>query len=213
MNQKYLFTCLVAVIIILAGSTIYFALTKRIQSATTKDKNSGISQVENIKQYENDTYGYKIQYPIFFDLNDSKSDNVGFSNATCDPNNKLCFLGIDSINIYISDNSDGIGFAEKYNEMKKYNNTCKQLSIFPLPENFNENELIKAIRCEFPEVPKQAKGGYNYTILHNNKIFETTFYQGDSTITAYVNGSLYNIAKDNYDPIGDTMMRTFKFTR
>jgi len=182
-----------------------------VQQTNESTTNQISSQDEIIKVYKNDKNGYEIQYPSFFAVDDTKPNHVELSNITCSLNTKLCMLGIDYIQIDVVDN-DGTTFSQN---LKEYSNdkTCKKIKIFPLPENFNENELVDAIRCEFDEVPKQAKGGYNYIILNGNNVYRITFYQGDSTLVAFVNGSLLNIAKDTYDPLGDVMMRTFKFIK
>lgn len=167
---------------------------------------------ELVKIYTNDTNGYEIQYPSFLTLDDSKSDDVSFTNNTCKSNDKLCIKGVD-VEVYVEENNEKMTIDQKFNEYIENNKTCKQIKIFPLPEKFDENELINAVRCEFDEVPKQAKGGYTYTIINEAKIFSIIIYKGDSTILGFVDGSLLNIAKDSYDPLGDMMMRTFKFTK
>ncbi len=204
-NQKSLIAILSIVVIVLIGTISYFAIIK-VETQIN-------STAEIVKTYENEVYGYQIQYPSFFMVDDSRLDDVWLSNNTCSSNTKLCILGIDGIQVNVSDNNEGMNTDQYY---QNWENTCpkiKKVKIFPLPENFNENELIEAIRCEFDEVPKQAKGGYTYAILNGNKIFNITMYQSDSTLVAFVNGSLLNIAKDTYNPLGDMMMRTFKFTK
>lgn len=197
MNQRSIIAIFGVVIVILIGTTVYFATDNE----------------ELVKSYENDRNGYQIQYPSFFVLDDSNPDDVWLSNYTCSSNTKLCMLGIDGVQINVSDNSDGVNIDQYYQNWKNACPKIKRVKIFPLPENFNENELIEAIRCEFDEVPKQAKGGYTYAILKEDKIFNITMYQGDSTVTAFANGSLLKIAKDEYDPLGDMVMRTFEFTK
>jgi hypothetical protein len=210
MKSKYSLVALIIFIIILAGSTLYFALDSDNRVASMQTTNSANYQVGNIKEYNNDTYGYKILYPSFFDfdLDNSKPENVYLTSSLCKPDDNICFLSIESINIRVTDNLDGIDYdSEKefesiYNKIKNPEIGFKQLLIYPYPENFNENEWIKAVRREYPVVHKQSKGGYGYTIFHNNKIFEITFMQGDST--------QYH---DDYDPVGDEIMRTFRFTK
>ncbi|MBI5413901.1 hypothetical protein HZA38_00085 [Candidatus Peregrinibacteria bacterium] len=149
------------------------------------------------KTYEDKKNGFEIQYPSFFTITGNPtidSGNIIMRNGTCDTNNKLCFTSTQAIMLYVSDNKDNETLDEYYQNRAKDVNikNLKKIKISPLPENFNEDEWIDAVRYEFDEAPKQQAGGYTYILYEKEKIFEIT-------ILSYV----------NYNNLLDDMMRTF----
>jgi len=167
-----------------------------------------------IKTYKNEKEGFKIEYPSYFTVTEyPERRSVWFWNGTCEANNQLCFMGIRSIDISVSENTED----ETLDSIEKRWKNCpniKRLNIYQLPENFNNAELLETLRCKFEEVPKQAPGGYSYILLKNDKIFTIDFLQDDWYIPALdpVALNIVSVENDDYDPLGDMMMRTFRFT-
>lgn len=169
---------------------------------------------EFVKHYKNEKYGYELQYPAFFHVDATRPDVVMFTNSTCATNDKLCLPGVDSVQIAVSNAPHETLITQTYKVLAKTNSTCKLIKIAALPENTNRNELIEAVRCAIKEVPKPSPGGYSYTIHQGvDKIITVTILQSDSVVFGYMDDSLVPIAFATYDQLGDTMMRTFKFSK
>ncbi len=220
LKQKKLIIMFSITALVLASITIYFTIIKslnlsadKLPLATQKNSTSDIT-----KTYISEFDGYSIQYPYFFKLDDSRPDYVRLVNTTCEDYEKLCIAGIDVITIYSSDNTDAVNTDQYYQsriadvyylDKKDY---CQKIKILPLGyHNVDESQYLEAIRCRFDAVPKQAKGGYAYEIVKGNKIFHVEMYQGSMRSFS---DPFYNLpGGDYYDPLGDMMMQTFRFTK
>jgi|GEM_PF-1222238 len=181
------------------------------KTVISQEREETKSKLNFVEVFINEQERYKLEYPSYFTIDDTRKDYVIFSNSTCEQNNKLCFMGIDGFQVSIIKNSEYKDIGSYYENWKKTCPQIKKLKILQLPENFNADESYDAIRCEFDEVPKQAKGGYSYVIFDDKKVFSIDFFQGDGYITSMnKDGNTDNIKIDKYDPLGDMIMKTFR---
>ncbi len=157
--------------------------------------------------YQNDEYGYRFHYPSYFDVDGQNGSEVFFRNNTCYPNEGLCIPGIDTMIIQVSEEP----YYKTMDELVALGSGREIISINPLPARFDPEQFLKAVRHEFPGVPKQVKGGYTYELFHDGKLFTISFSQGDSSVSAYKDDQFVSLTKDDYDPLGDEIMRTFEF--
>jgi hypothetical protein len=153
------------------------------------------TELELVQSYTNEEYGYEIQYPVLFNIDESRTDYVQFDKDSCNSYEELCIPGLDGFTVLVTENTEEDDL-ETYSERMV---GCQELDVFEIYSSYQ----IETLRCGFDAVPKQAKGGYTYTILEGDLIYEISFFQGDS----YVAG----LEQDTYDPIGDMIMQTFRF--
>ena len=200
MNHKNVINILGVVIVILMGTTAYFATINNASHPT-----ASTTEVDFIKVYSDEKNGFKIQYPSIFTLVGNPTLDSGHVVAgyeSCNTNDKLCPQSDTnrSVSIDVSDNLSDYETIDEYYQSIEKDSFVKNIQIIKNIEQRNEDGTIRegtdAVRYEFYEIPKQQAGGYTYVMIKNGKIFNLTI-----------------LSPLSYDGLLDRMMQTFTWTK